>query len=302
MEKMMLKNLFAAGIALSLFSSVMVYSNSTSFSFLNNETGARAAVLGYGFVANPSDFSAALWNPSGLSMREDPEIGLIHDFDAYGKSFDFLNYNRKFKTLGWLGAGIIYQHEKFLLTDTAGETAGDYLRSSDFALIFSYSQNWKKIRYGANLKLLTSILHDYQAYGIACDLGASADFFKKRISTGISVMNIGPQVSFISEKEYLPLSVLAGISGILFQNRVHKVSAYFGAKQVIYSELKVTMGYEEMINNMWSIRLGMRLNHEQEWFTCGFGLDLKRLTLEYGVIPRSDLGSIHQIGFSFRLE
>ena len=99
--------------------------------------------------------------------------------------------------------------------DATGQLTGGSFTANDAVLNLSYAQQLsKQIRGGVTMKFIYSAIESYQAFGVACDLGASYYNEEKEFSMGFSVLNIGPNISYSDNgaRESLPTQVLFGIS------------------------------------------------------------------------------------------
>ena len=99
--------------------------------------------------------------------------------------------------------------------DATGQLTGGSFTANDAVLNLSYAQQLsKQIRGGVTMKFIYSAIESYQAFGVACDLGASYYNEEKELSMGFSVLNIGPNISYSDNgaREPLPTQVLFGIS------------------------------------------------------------------------------------------
>ena len=99
--------------------------------------------------------------------------------------------------------------------DATGQLPGGSFTANDAVLNLSYAQQLsKQIRGGVTMKFIYSAIESYQAFGVACDLGASYYNEEKEFSMGFSVLNIGPNISYSDNgaRESLPTQVLFGIS------------------------------------------------------------------------------------------
>ena len=99
--------------------------------------------------------------------------------------------------------------------DATGQLTGGSFTANDAVLNLSYAQQLsKQIRGGVTMKFIYSAIESYQAFGVACDLGASYYNEEKEFSMGFSVLNIGPNISYSDNgaRESLPTQVLFGFS------------------------------------------------------------------------------------------
>jgi len=99
--------------------------------------------------------------------------------------------------------------------NASGQLTGGSFTANDAVLNLSYAQQLSgQIRGGVTMKFIYSAIESYNAFGVACDLGASYYNEQKNFSVGVSILNLGPAISYSDNgaREPLPAQLLIGVS------------------------------------------------------------------------------------------
>jgi len=186
--------------------------------------GSRPAGMGEAFVAVADDATATWWNPAGLGFSRGKDFRFMHSdwlpaFKLDDIFFDFLAGSYYVPELGGtVGASIIYMNEGDQThTDENGNVLG-VITSREYAIGLSYGQQLNPdFGVGFGAKLIVSDLADGQvgnqdigtgiSFGV--DVGAlyktRLPFTEIPMNLGASISNIGPEISYVDEKQADPL-------------------------------------------------------------------------------------------------
>jgi len=157
----------------------------------------------------------AYHNPALLNSTMDNNISL--DFVNYfaGINYGMAMYARSFEEVGNFGVGITYlNYGSFIGADNSGTITGTF-PSSEYAMSLIYSRSIDSLfNVGLNLKPILSHLESYASFGFAVDLGASWHSRNELFSAGVTLKNIGMQItSYTGEnRQPLPFEIQAGVS------------------------------------------------------------------------------------------
>ncbi len=285
----------------------------SSFSFLKVDAAARPVSMGGAFTGLADDASSLYYNPAGIvSWSEERDlladrfilgyhnyfedlqsgfIGVIHPLDenrSIGGSISYLNYG------------------EFVRTDLEGVENGTFgggslVLSGSFAM--KYHVNFS---FGGSAKIIYEKIEEYSATGVAVDLGAKYASDRERYRAGISLLNLGAQLSGLGEeKDGLPTTLRAGvgirprelpcqfsIDGILpFDNDpVFAVGTEFYRTRPLY----IRLGWNSFGSNYEAV------GKSDTWagFSAGVGFEFGKYELAYAVAPGADLGTSHRITLS----
>lgn len=217
----MQKKLFIAFIV--LFFSTEAFSQIGGkyvYQFLNLVTSPRQSSLGGKTVTiYDYDVNQAIFNPASINPEMDNRLavnyGSYFGEVTYGTASYAYTYDRHVQTFH---AGVSYvNYGNFDGYDENGQATSEFT-GSEMALSFGYAQNipWTDIYVGANGKLISSTLESYNSFGAAIDVGALYIDDYNDINIGLSLRNIGFQITpYADTREKLPFEIVAGVSQLM---------------------------------------------------------------------------------------
>ena len=186
------------------------------YSFLNITHSAYVSSVGGSNVSViNNDPNMAYHNPALLNSTMDENIAL--DFVNYfaGINYGMVMYARAFEGVGSFGLGLTYiNYGSFIEADIPGVITGTF-SASEYAMSLIYSRLIDSLfNIGINFKPILSHLESYTSFGFAIDVGASWQSKNELFSAGITLKNIGMQItSYAGEsKQPLPFEIQAGVS------------------------------------------------------------------------------------------
>lgn len=199
-----------------LFISTLVFAGSGStFDFLKNDVGARAAALGGSFVTIPNDPNALFYNPSMLTTLEGRSLSV-------GFFKHFLDVNAGHVTfgtdlgsgLGHFAAGVVYvNYGEFQRTGDEGQDMGTF-NASDLSLHAGIADALTEdFAYGIAVKFIYSSIAEARSTAAAIDAGVHYVVTPERFLVGASLTNLGTQFDpYLDTREDLPLGLRVGAS------------------------------------------------------------------------------------------
>lgn len=188
-----------------------------TYQFLNLMTSPRQAALGGKVITlYDDDVNQVLFNPATLNADMDNHLainyGNYYGEVTYGTASYAYTYDRHLQTFQ---AGVTYvNYGTFEGYDENGQSTADFT-GNEAALSVGYAYNlpYTDIYIGANAKVITSTLENYNSIGGALDLGFIYIDQKNDINYGLVIRNLGTQFKTYSGiREPLPLEIVAGIS------------------------------------------------------------------------------------------
>lgn len=190
---------------------------SSTYSFLDVSTSARATGLGGAFYAAPKDdIQLAIANPSLLGEESHQQIAFNTGFYLAGTNFGSVVYghhSKKLKTT-FSSSASYTTYGKLDGRDVAGNPMGDF-RAGNVVLAGGAARQWKNFSYGAQLKLIFSSIEQYRSLGLAADLSAGYHHKDKNLAISMILRNFGTELKSYTddgEREKLPLDLAFGIS------------------------------------------------------------------------------------------
>ncbi|WP_303319163.1 type IX secretion system protein PorQ [Flavivirga abyssicola] len=189
----------------------------TTYQFLNLISSPRQAALGGKILTNVDyDVTQGLFNPATINVDMDNQLAVNYTSYLGGISYGTASYaytvDRRTQTFH---AGVTYiNYGSFDGYDENGNSTGTFTGneaalSMGYALQIGYSDFY----FGANLKLISSKLEQYNSFGIAADLGLIYINEDLDFNAAIAIRNLGTQITtYAGLNERLPFEVDFGMS------------------------------------------------------------------------------------------
>ncbi len=203
-------------IALNLPNSIWgQQAGSNTYDFLNLTNSARVSALGGNQVGiNINDASLVFHNPANLS--DNMHQALTFNYVPYISDIKmtYAGYAHYIKETGTFGISIhAINYGSFDRADINGNLNGSF-SAAEYVINLSYSKVLSpKLTAGISLKPIISNLEQYNSFGIATDLGLLYRSDNKLFSAGVTLKNIGSQLStYNATYEPLPTDLQVGIS------------------------------------------------------------------------------------------
>ena len=301
-------------IGIVVFVANSLFAQQNAFEFLRLDMSPRAAALAGGFVSGNDDPNVIFYNPSGIAMLEGKPVSfsfLKHLEDINSAS---VAYSQEFEGIGRFGAGIHYvNYGTFTKADEAGNQFGEF-SANEMALSIGYANELdSNFYYGANAKFIFSGIESYTSTALALDLGLHYTIPESKWNFGISVLNLGAQMSkYSTVKEDLPLDVRVGFSKELEHlpfrffvslNKLNKDYDNFGERFKQF-----TLGGEIRLSKVMKLRLGYDNEKRRDLkigtsaglagFNIGLGILVADYKFDYAFSSMGSIGSLHRIGIS----
>jgi hypothetical protein len=304
------------------------YTNNSVFRFLSLPVSARAAALGGNnpalFDADPVHFqlnTAYL----GSEIERSVAVGYINQLADINSMF--ANTALSMGGIGNIGIGIRYTgYGDFERMDQTGTADGTF-RAYDMALSLGLGRKvGSSFNYGVGVDLIQSSYDNFSASGIGFSGGFKYEENDGNIVLAGAFSNIGTQLtSYNGLKEPLPADVRIGVS---IKPEYVPARLYFMLQglnewdQTVPSDTEapslmsnlarhLSVGTEFVFSPNFNFRLGYNhYAHEafksDEGFdfagvSLGFGIIVKRLTIDFSRNGYSDLGGTYQLGLRTRL-
>nr|WP_321222705.1 type IX secretion system protein PorQ [uncultured Psychroserpens sp.] len=206
-------------LLLTAFAYAQVGGEST-YQFLNLISSPRQAALGGKTITNYDyDVTSGLFNPASINAEMDNQLALNYSSYlggiSYGTAAYAYTWDRHVQTLH---VGMTYiNYGSFDGYDLNGVSTGTFTgNEAALSAGYAYQIPFSDFYLGANLKLITSKLEQYNSIGIATDLGAMYINERLDFHMALVVRNLGTQIiTYAGLNEKLPLEVSLGLSQTL---------------------------------------------------------------------------------------
>ncbi len=204
---------------MTVFSFAQVGGEAT-FQFLNLVSSPRQAALGGKIITNYDyDVTGGLFNPASINDQMDNQLAVNYSSYlggiSYGTAAYAYTWDRHVQTLH---IGMTYiNYGEFDGYDQNGVSTGTFTgNEAALSAGYAYQIPFTDFYIGANAKIITSKLEQYNSIGIAADLGAMYINERLDFHAALTIRNIGTQiVTYAGLNEKLPLEIDLGLSQTL---------------------------------------------------------------------------------------
>jgi len=306
---------FSLLVKLITISTVIFYSStplmadgagSTGAAFLSLPVGAKSISLGeIKSVAwdDPFNWTA---NPATTDLSSGSKFGLFHSQWLIDTFYDNLFYLHKYNNFIILGASLTYiSSSEIEGYDIEGSKIGNIDNNSFKGTLGLTFIPINDLSFGINVSYFQDKLDEFIGKGYSFNAGVKYTPHIIPISFGLLIENIGPDISYDSTKEDLPLTLRAGISHIpLNLAKLIKVTIAAELVRTRYEDPYVCIGSEISIQNALELRMGFVADESQEsnGFAAGIGFNISdKFSLDYSWIPRGKLGNFNSLSIAFWL-
>jgi len=296
-----------------------------TYQFLELTNSARIAALGGNQVAiaDSTDLNLPYHNPAALHQSMNDKVLVNYVNYLTDVNYGYASFAKSFTGIGNFALGMHYiNYGDFDEATEFGDLTGNTFKAAEYAFHIIYSNQYKRLRYGAALKPVLSSFESYQSFGLAADLGLS--FASKGKFTNVSLVarNIGGQITTYydnGEREPIPLNIQAGISQRLRhapillslnmqylnhwdlgnvtaeENEENDPGDFYEPEEGLGKQIMrhLVWGVEILPSENFIIRAGYNYQRRQELqfndrpamvgLSAGFGLKIKRFRLDYAI-------------------
>jgi long-subunit fatty acid transport protein len=285
----------------------------TAFDFLRIPMSARAAAMGNAFVTMKDDPSMIFFNPAGISTMEKSAASIGFVKYLLDVNAGHASYSQELQGIGHVSAGIVYMNygdmEK---TDKNARSYGTF-SASDIAFSLGYGNQYKDLNYGAAVKIISSSIEEYSSSAIAVDLGAMYTLTNENIVFGVSVLNLGSQLSsYVETSEDLPFEIRFGVSHALKHLPLNIMLNFHKLNEEENRLANFSVGGEFRLSKALRARFGYNTEQRRELkignssgftgISLGFGLEIARFMVDYGYNSFGEIGTLHRFGLSTTFE
>ena len=274
---------------------------SSAGDFLGFEVGASSAGIAGANTSVPSGASSQFWNPSLLAFMSRPQVSVMHATWLGNLQYEWVGYARPLGPKKAVGSmSVAYFHMPSVSgVDEFDNPTGDF-HVYDMALTFGYARPIVKgLMLGANGKLIRQTLATVSGTGVALDFGASAVVLGTTV--GVTVQNLGPDISFGIGSYPLPQLTRFGVSRPFFADRLLLAADYTFPK-TYYNDLRI--GVEVRPHPMLAVRAGYRrmggtTGDPATGFSFGLGTHAGPVNMDYAMTPDNGFADVHRFSFGY---
>ncbi len=268
--------------------------------FLKIDSGARSQGMGGAFTAVADSVNALTWNPAGVALLKNPEVGYLRMLYFADIAYNFggiaVPLQAGEDTLG-LGAGVVNLGSSF--DSTLGVAPA--ISTGDNAFLLSIAYRIKNIAaFGVTGKYIMRNIAGYNAAAFGGDVGflvTPGDV----VRIGVGIFNVGQPVQFVSASDPLPMTGRLGL-GFQIINDPHNsfMLSIDNSYQIDAQAYQAAAGGEYWLDKTLALRAGYTGDAYQQHWTAGIGLNVKVFQLDYAYAPAGTLGDTHRISATLR--
>lgn len=309
-------------LALSLLLAIPLFAQhqdagTTGFANLKLIYSARANAMGQAMTGRQQNFDGMQGNPATILKVPNKTASstlMDHFVGSGGGSIQYLVPKNIYESYGFFlnywNSGSIDRTEvssNFDLVET-----GDSFGAQNVIGGISYARFISPaVDIGGTVKFIWDKIDDSSASAVLLDLGLMHHTVNERIKVGLSVRNLGTQLSYYSDvdyKEKVPTVFQAGLGVDLLESTLVNIDLVKASGEDFVAKL----GMEHRIHPALVLRGGFR-SHAADYYSGGslaftsglsFGLgwDWKNWAVDYSVSSYGDLGLANQLGIRYNFD
>lgn len=303
-------------------------SGSTGMQFLKIGPDARSMSLGGAFVATANDVSSMFWNPAGITQTD---TGKVNVQISHARYFGDISSNYagvvgkvgKYSYLGFQVFSMDYGTMKET-TEFESQGTGRTFALSNYYIGLTYAQILtNNFSFGLNGRYANEGFPGVSVHNVLFDLGLKYDVGVKNTRFGVSFSNFGFNVNPEGKAQILKFNGPTDVTNFTTVTvpGIFRVGAAFdplmGYKHNITVSAQLNhptdnnetygLGAEYSFKRFAYGRLGYEFGSDEKYIapSAGIGLKLKRnyggLTIDYGYLAKSNLGSLHRISLAINI-
>ena len=276
------------------------------FNFLKINYSAKAAAMAGAYTAMSGEVDAYHYNPATIREALDRSFstGYLSYFVGFNGGFAIYNIHGETTSLAFFGEYLSSGEIDALVAD--GTDTGTY-SASDVLLGVSVAREvHPMLTVGVNAKYIMETIDDNSATAIAADVGLIHQPVNKHLKVGLTIRNLGYQVTYFSDSEYkekFPITYAGGLRYTFSE----KVLANIELDKAAGQDIAGGLGADWKVHPMLAIRGGYKFDGS-DWNTdsnylsglsVGLGLNWKKLVLDYAISSYGDLGALNHISLRY---
>ncbi|MBU3698481.1 MAG: type IX secretion system protein PorQ [Candidatus Kapabacteria bacterium] len=299
-------------------SAIMNAQQTFIFNFLRSTISARMAGLGGATVAVAQDPANMVINPAVLTTVDSSVVTATFIKHVLDINAGYATYNRNVEGLGNMGFTVGYlNYGSFSRTSVTGDRTGSF-GANDIAVSASLANELDStLSYGVTAKILHSTIPDMSSTALAVDAGLLYQIPAKRVNIGLSILNIGTQLStYDGVRDRLPLDMRLGVSHRLrglpllvnfslnhltdetddILDRLSNFSV--GGELYLGKVLQARLSYDNRLRNTSSVNIASQLSG----LSAGVGLRLPSFSFDYAYSALGAAAVMHRLSLVVPLQ
>lgn len=272
--------------------------------FLKIGVSARATAMGSAYTAVSDNAEALYWNPAGIVSVRGSQLNVNHvvwPADVKLSSIAYVFNPRSVPGTFGLTARAVWMDPQIVRTAYEPEGNGQMFDSGMSTLGLTYSRFFTdKFSAGATVHYLHMGLAESSVNSALADVGILYRIGIRGMKIGMSIQNLGSEVTFDERSARLPLMFKVGFAfdPIRTENQRLIFSSEF--QHPVDNAERANFGLEYGMNKNFYLRTGYNVNYDTDKLTAGAGFRVDTGTrsyvqLDYSWVDMSSLGYVNRV-------
>jgi hypothetical protein len=281
-------------------------SGTVTAQFLKLSTSARAVAMGGAQVAVAEGVNSMAYNPAGIMTVANYGFGATYTQLYADIQHSYFGGVKNIPGVGAIGVSVLLltTDDMDVTTPAFPEGTGEKFRASDYAVGISFArQVTDQFRVGVNGKIIKSYLYNSElgTNSFAFDVGTLYDIPVLQSHIGVSLTNLGKDLTFVNETYSLPTALRFGVLVDILKDDMNALVTTLQITRLNDADEQYNLGGEYVFKGMFALRGGWKFAYDQEDVTAGFGVKLNSFgvnsNLDYAYNNFKYLPGTHTITF-----
>ena len=275
------------------------------FQMLKISSGANSSAQGGVGGYFSSDAFAYLQNPTAALFNRGRKISIAQNYWIFDTNINSGSYHY---SNGKSSFGIGYRYLDYGTIenrDDTGTEIGEY-HPMDMVISFNFGYRITPDHYaGVNVHALYEQIDTSSSLGASFDLGYTYLTPIQNMMLTAAVKNLGKTTEMDEDVIELPVT---GEAGFVYKNDFKFAIISYEIKAIKHiddDEMKAALGLKAEINRKLNVKFGYKYNYDAEGFTAGFGVNLKKIAVDYAYVlfdADTEIDDVHVIGLTYKFE
>lgn len=271
--------------------------------------GARAVAMGSSFVSVADDATAVYWNPAGIARIQKGVLSLNHTTwlaDIGYAQATYLFHTRFLPGTIGISARSLYMDAQQVRTVFRPQGDGRSFDAGDMTLGVTYGRSLTdKFSAGIGANYLQSSLASYTGNAVVFDFGTLYNTGYRSLRIGMSIQNIGSDMTFIDDPVKMPTVFRVGMSMNLYESGNQMVLMAGDFSHPPDNSERASWGMEYGFKEFFFLRSGYQFNSDLETFSAGLGFKLaaalnSEARVDYAYTDMGSMPAVHRVSVDFR--
>lgn len=269
---------------------------------LKQAVGARAQGMGEAFTAVADDATGLYWNVGCLSRNVGTQLSASFQQGLANSTYGQFMATHQLGSTGGIGLGLVLFQGGNMILDEPDGSEQSVQSQIDLVAQVGYGINlMDNLGVGISIKLLDStLIGEVSATALAGDVGVLLAV-DKHLSLGISVQNIGADITYEETGDPMPLTARLGGSYKLAVGQAHAGTLAVDLVKENDQNFAAHAGLEYWYAQTLALRLGYKGGYELENLTVGMGARWQMVQVDYAFSLIKELDHTHKVSLSLRL-